>query len=543
MVGRVSDYPIPDEVLVHHAAFLGKTRSGKTSSAKTAVERFVAAGERVCVLDPIKSDWWGMISSADGRAPGLPFQILGGPHGHIPLPPSSGRVIGELVGTGALPLSIIDMVDFPAGGLQQFFCAFAESLMRHQRGVLHLVIEEAHEFAPKERAGIGDENMAIHWAKKLATAGGSKGIRLIVATQRTQALHNAILGSCETLVAHRLTAPADQKPVVDWLKANVEKDLAATIAGGLASLATGSAWVCSGEARLFELVHFPRITTFDNSATPLTDDEALRVQTAAVDVGALRLLVGDAVAEAEANDPKALKAEIAHLRASKGASLAEIEAAERTGHARGLAEGEASVIANIRRALDALEASPIVVQASEKPREAPRPPAVSTQQANPAPTLAQERLGAAGTNGALALVSSAARVWPVKLTWGQVALLAGRKARGGHFNTSRKAALTNGWLVEAGELVCVTEAGMAAAEVEPPNPRPDLADAFALALPQPACKMFSALRTYQPLTSSELANMLGMQPRGGHWNTGMSTLKKNGLIRFDGDKMYLADLT
>jgi DNA helicase HerA-like ATPase len=60
------------------------------------------------------------------------------------------------------------------------------------------VIEEAHEFAPKERAGIGAENMAIHWAKKLATAGRSKGIRLIVATQRVQALHNAVLGSCET---------------------------------------------------------------------------------------------------------------------------------------------------------------------------------------------------------------------------------------------------------------------------------------------------------------------------------------------------------
>lgn len=309
----MTEYPIPDAVLVHHAAFLGKTRSGKTSSAKTAVERFVAAGERVCILDPIKSDWWGLTSSADGTEPGLPFRILGGPHGHIPLPSSSGAVIGELVATGALPLSIVDMADFEAGGLQRWFSDFAHALMRKQRGVLHLVIEEAHEFAPKERAGIGDENMAIHWAKKLATAGGSKGIRLIVATQRTQALHNAILGSCETLVAHRLTAPADQKPVVDWLKANVEKGLAAEIAGSLASLPTGTAWVCSGEAQMFARVEFPRIATFDNSATPLSDDEAGKVRTAAVDVDALRDLVGAAVAEAEANDPKKLKAEVARL--------------------------------------------------------------------------------------------------------------------------------------------------------------------------------------------------------------------------------------
>jgi hypothetical protein len=37
----------------------------------------------------------------------------------------------------------------------------------------------------------------------------------MVATQRAQALHNAVLGSCETLIAHRLTTPADKEPVLD----------------------------------------------------------------------------------------------------------------------------------------------------------------------------------------------------------------------------------------------------------------------------------------------------------------------------------------
>lgn len=58
--------------------------------------------------------------------------------------------------------------------------------MRHGKGVLYLVIEESHEIAMKEQSGIGNENMSIHWAKKLATAGRSKGIRLIVATQCIQ---------------------------------------------------------------------------------------------------------------------------------------------------------------------------------------------------------------------------------------------------------------------------------------------------------------------------------------------------------------------
>lgn len=196
---------IPLAALQQHIAILGKTGAGKTSTEKLAIEQVVAQDFRVCVLDAVKSDWWGITSSADGKKPGLPFTILGGPHGHVPLHSSSGKVIGQLVGSGKLPLSIIDMADFEAGGLQKFFVDFAPSLMRHARGVLYLVIEEAHEFAPKERAGFGAENMAIHWAKKLATAGRSKGIRLIVATQRVQALHNAVLGSCETIIAHRLT--------------------------------------------------------------------------------------------------------------------------------------------------------------------------------------------------------------------------------------------------------------------------------------------------------------------------------------------------
>src|SRR5688572_20289772 len=201
---------LPEEILNQHSAVLGKTGSGKTSTEKLIVEHVVAQGFRVCVLDTIKSDWWGITSSASGKSPGLPFKILGGPRGHVPLHANAGKVIGQIVGEGKLPHSIIDMADFEAGGIQKFFVDFAPALMRAARGVLYLVIEEAHELAPKERAGFGQENMAIHWAKKLATAGRSKGIRLIVATQRVQSLHNAVLGSCETVIAHRLTTPADQ---------------------------------------------------------------------------------------------------------------------------------------------------------------------------------------------------------------------------------------------------------------------------------------------------------------------------------------------
>jgi hypothetical protein len=305
---------IPEIALNQHIAVLGKTGAGKSSTAKLIVEQVVADGARVCVLDPIKSDWWGLTLDANGHDRGLPFQILGGPKGHIPLHATAGKVVAEVVASGALPLSIIDMADFAPGGQAQFFTDFAPVLLRKMRGVLYLVMEEAHLFAPKERSGIGKENMAIHWAKTLAQAGRSKGVRVIMLTQRTQALHNAMLGSCDTLIAHRLTSPADQDPVKKWLKANAPKDAYEKVSESLSKLKTGDGWLCSGEAQIFEKRHFPRITTYDNTATP-TDDAHREVTVPPVDVDALKALIGEAAKEAEASDPKRLREEVAKLRA------------------------------------------------------------------------------------------------------------------------------------------------------------------------------------------------------------------------------------
>ena len=385
---------LPAAALAQHIAVLGKTGSGKTTTAKLIVEREVAAGARVCILDPIKSDWWGLISSADGKEPGLPFHILGGPRGHVPLHASAGKAVAEVVSSGALPLSIIDMADFPPGGHAQFFVDFAAVLLRKMRGVLYLVIEEAHEFAPKERSGIGAETMAIHYAKKLATAGRSKGIRLIVATQRTQALHNALLGSCDTLIAHRLTTPADKEPVIKWLKDNATKEAMTEVSGSLAGLKTGEGWIYSGEAKIFERRQFPRITTYDNSATPTDDSVEHEVKVARVDQDKLRAIIGEAVKEAEANDPKVLRRRIAELERQIGKPVAApapdaqaIAAAEQRGRLLGVSEGHAQVIDHLRGACNGVrEASNVLAAAFTS---LPHVPTVPAQKSKAAPTVRQ----------------------------------------------------------------------------------------------------------------------------------------------------------
>jgi hypothetical protein len=63
----------------------------------------------------------------------------------------------------------------------------------------------------------------------------------------------------------------------------------------------------------------PEVPTFDNSATPDQDSHEHDVKTAPVDTEKLRAILGEAVKEAEENDPAKLKARIKELERSANA--------------------------------------------------------------------------------------------------------------------------------------------------------------------------------------------------------------------------------
>lgn len=550
-------FPIPAAALLHHIAVLGKTGSGKTSTAKLIVEHVVDDGARVCVLDPIKSDWWGLTSSAGGKRAGLPFDILGGPRAHVPLHESAGAAIGELVATGALPLSIVDMADFGPGGLQRFFTDFAAALLKNMRGVVYLVVEEAHEFAPKERSGIGVENLAIHWAKKLATAGRSKGIRLILATQRTQALHNALLGSCETLIAHRFTTPADQEPIKAWLKANVDKATLEEVSGSMSSLKTGTAWVCSGEANFFKLVQFPRIRTFDNSATPTNDAGAVSVTTAQVDQERLRSIIGNAVKEAEANDPKALRKRIAELerqvREKPPAAPPERidvpvltdsdrDALERLTSAANILQVEiAELHAVIGRRAGAIPGGGTPharAQVATIPHHTPaKPHHTSPRQPAEGVTGPMQRI-----LDAIAWMESIGVPEPEQTA---VAFLAGYTIGGGAYNNPRGALRTAGLIDYRGDRLVLTDAGRAAANV--PDgilSNEELHQRILERLPGPEQRILRVLLQCWPrdLCNEDLARAAGYEPGGGAYNNPRGRLRSLGLIEYQQGMVRARDI-
>jgi hypothetical protein len=132
----------------------------------------------------------------------------------------------------------------------------------------------------------------------------------------------------------------------------------------------------------------------------------------------------------------------------------------------------------------------------------------------------------------------AVRHYPARLTWGQLAALAGRKARGGHFNTEKKRLLDGGLIRDEGEAAVPTAAGLDAAGGMPELPA-DLADAYLAALPGPADRMLRELIARPQIAASALASALGMKASGGHWNSGLATLARCGLITKSGAAITL----
>lgn len=335
--------PIPRSALEHHIAFVGKTGSGKTGSAKSGIiEPALAAQERVCVIDPTGA-WWGLRLDADGKSKGLPIYVFGGEHGDFPLLASQGEMMAEAIGETSTP-AILDTTLLRTGERMRFFTDFADTILRVNRGPLRLVIDEAHLFAPQAGTrGAGAMPDMLHAANNLISLGRSRGLRIVLISQRPAKVHKDSLTQVESLVAMRLIAPQDRKAVEEWIADQADKDTGKEIIASLPTLKTGEAWVWSPEAHFLKRVTFPMPTTYDSSKVQGAGKTAKRLSP--IDVEKLQAKFAQVKTEAAAKDPKILQKRVAELEAQlrkvpapAAADPGAIAAAEARGFRNGFAE-------------------------------------------------------------------------------------------------------------------------------------------------------------------------------------------------------------
>jgi hypothetical protein len=306
------DLELPIDAATETFGIIAKKGAGKSNSAVVMAEEMHAAGVPWVAIDP-KGDWWGLRASSDGTGPGLPIVVFGGRHGDVPLEPTAGALIADLVLERGLTC-VLDVSEFIPADVRRFLRAFAERLYRQATDEpLHLFLEEAHEYLPQVVRG--EDAHLVHAWQRIVKQGRFKGLGCTLITQRSAALNKDVLTQVDTLIVLRTTSPQDRQAVKAWVDVHAEShDMLAT----LPSLESGEAWVWSPEF-LGDLVRirFRRRSTFDSGATPKVGQKRKEPATLAdVDLAAIKDQMAETIEKARADDPKELRKRIRQLEDS-----------------------------------------------------------------------------------------------------------------------------------------------------------------------------------------------------------------------------------
>lgn len=303
---------LPSDAVTQTFGIIGRKGSGKTYAAGKLTECFLDAGIQVVVLDPV-GNWYGLRLDRSGKKPSrFKIPILGGEHGDVPLEYKAGQTVADFVienGSSA----VLDVSPFRKGQRKEFVADFAEQLylkQKRRRTPMHIVIEEAQVFAP-QRCGRGEERM-LGAMEDICRLGRNCGMGVTMVSQRPQSVNKEVFNQAEPLIVFQLTGPHERKAVLDWVKhTGSEVDLA-----GLPSLRNGECFFWSPAwLQKFVQTRFHAKETFDASATPKVGErmpEPKHLKPA--DLKALTVSMADVIETAKANDPKALKRQIAQLK-------------------------------------------------------------------------------------------------------------------------------------------------------------------------------------------------------------------------------------
>lgn len=328
----------PVDVVTQTVAILAKRRVGKSYLMRRIVEQLFKAGQQVILVDP-KGDQWGLRSAADGKGAGLPFVILGGERGDVPLEAGAGAVVAKMLVeervSAVIDLSLFrkrEVAEFMGGptpprGNQEGFLEVLYHMKAQERfrTPVMLVLDEGDAIAPQNPAP-GEERM-LGAAEDIVRRGGQRGLGCIVVTQRSAVLNKNVLTQSEILIALRTISPQDLKAMKAWIDVHGEPEQRETLMASLPSLPVGDAWVWSPgwptAEGIFQRVHTLPIETFDSAATPKPGERRIEPKTVAdVDLDALRTQMAETIERAKADDPKELKKRIAELERDLKTKLA-----------------------------------------------------------------------------------------------------------------------------------------------------------------------------------------------------------------------------
>ena len=352
MAGKSSrmKHAIPDEALDDRLAFIGTSGSGKSYNAGGAVERVLSKGGRVVTIDPL-GVWWGLRLLADGKTPSPhDVVIFGGPHGDLPITEHAGGLIGETV-AGMAESCVLDLCQLGTKAAERrFMLSFLTAFYRHAAGEpVHVVFDEADMWAPQRLLDReGDAAKLLGMMETLVRRGRIKGFIPWLITQRPAVLSKDVLSMADGLVAFKLVSSQDRDAIGAWVEGSADKQQWREIWASLPTMQGGQGVVWAPARGILSTVKFPEKLTFDSSRTPTRGQSKRTAKLTPINLDKLQERLATVKAEVDANDPKALRAEVGRLKAelakqpasAPGVDAAAIAAAEQRGYLTGFEEAK-----------------------------------------------------------------------------------------------------------------------------------------------------------------------------------------------------------
>ncbi|MFV8160621.1 ATP-binding protein [Mycobacterium sp. 134] len=302
-----------DDIAGGSLAVLGMRGAGKSFTARVLAEELFAAHVQVVIIDPM-GVFWGLRSSMDGTADGLPIPVFGGTHGDAPLESSAGALMADLAVGEGLSM-VLDMSAFGSRTQERAFAsAFFDRLYRRNHELVHVIVDEADLFAPQKPRG--EDAKLLVTMENLVRRGRNRGIGVTLASQRAAVVNKDVLTQVDGLVAMRVIAPQDRDAIRDWVQGQGDSVHWGQIAPSLPSLADGESWWWIPARKVLQRVQVRHTRTFDSSRTRRRGQSSRVPKTQAdIDLSVISDRMAATIERAKAQDPRELGRRIAELEA------------------------------------------------------------------------------------------------------------------------------------------------------------------------------------------------------------------------------------
>lgn len=324
--------PIPDAALDDRLGWFGTAGSGKTYNACSRVERLLDRKARVIIPDPL-GVWWGLRLLEDGTRSPYNVVIFGGQHGDLPLTEHAGALIGETV-AGMAESCILDLSELGTKAAERrFMLAFLTALYKHASGEpVHVVFDEADMWAPQKLLDKdGEAAKLLGMMETIVRRGRVKGFIPWLITQRPAVLSKDVLSQVDGLIAFKLTSSQDRNALGGWVEGQADAGDWKIIHADLPTLERGKGIVWLPGRGVLDAVAFPAKKTFDSSRTPKRGERKVTADLEPLDISKLRDRLAKVETEIKANDPRALKAQIADLTRQLQGTASSVPTAAPTG--------------------------------------------------------------------------------------------------------------------------------------------------------------------------------------------------------------------